>query len=1391
MTCSPSSRILVCHEVFDESSLPSEEEIKDYAIKIGIDPETEPHLLPIACKGLMEALPPGWKPCYDEESHGYYYYNTRTGLCQWEHPLDEHFRDAVKKSRSESISSAADEDSKTSAKEDLKSFEEAVTSEILPKSMDSIKPGLLSLRSMPKLTSTLSALPEERPSSALVNVKKEKNLMKVPERHPKATKRAGLVLKGGGMDFLRRSPSTSPPEEGAKAVGLTPTPTAAPTATPTATPVTVVVTGPATGEEENYPKSILRDKSPTKPWDTEPRDSEEDKSPWRKHELEEERKSVRFKLEEELLVNFHQPSNNDDAEDVDEADGAVGISSDWNSDDEIREEEEMIAKMKALAAKETTTIQEESEEEEEDEDIAAPPKPKTLVVNLSEKVWSDSGIEVSPKDLIESSQEKEASLTAEAVKDLGDKESSPSEEEADTLNKEKEKLQQEMKDAIKIETEIAKKEHQERIKKLKEEHGRILQKIKRELLEEEENHKLTLTFDMKKRLDAFELSIKEEEEEREKEIRNAFNNSLKELEEELANQKAENAQRLGAERDSLQKSFSLEMEEMLAKERESNKNLLSQRLQSLKEEMSEQANKEVEDLKAQLSIESKTRLKTVENEFKKEIEEIERERKKYLEEKRKLELLELNKVKDSNSALESLKKEMAENLENQKQKLNAEHVAVINKLQEEHNNKMEILLMDFKLEEENMRREQQENLGKLKEKLNSDHEAEVKKLREIIERRNKYLEEQEKQAKQEMAKIEQENSKCEQLQRQVELLSMKLREGRRMLEETRAAKPDDRVFEELRCKKRILEDKYRTLKEKYVKLKSEAKANAEKRPTKKVAEGGKGGTGSETDRSTSQRMAQKGDNSLAPTSLSQEATPNGVAKTGPNSRKQDVCIVTVGPTPTKEKVSFPVPVEAPDAGSDVGEEVLSGATDNGLRPPATPKALPSSPLSPAGPGAGDLSSSITSPPEDSHTGGTASSSGTERPPRPAGFEPRKRKQFRLKSSSTSRLCKGRDMSPVENLRKQLKKLEDLEDLFPVTTHTDMYLRYPFTDSGQFGSSELEFFRHRIHMERDSVRRAKEFLRQQRQSFQRRQRELRQKQHQDQIQLHQQNPKTQMEMLHSSFGKEERELTDMEVSLHRTRSLLGEKIIRLRHLEQSLQRATLASAYAAAAADGNAQGAEEPAAKRTSAIPPHIERTSAGGADATLSDLSSHSGSSGFSSTELGTETTGRANINDGQARNYQESSAIVQSLEILNSEIRSIWEVLSKQHGLGNIKMGPPQLVLNPPPVGWPPMPNTQTMRPPLSEQLQSFRNQHHLAIGRGSPSRPTSLAERTQSLRTWLRQARMDSTTTRANGGLASSMFCGFYDLRIDESHYSESVLQWYYRTAAQNKYGNSNDHL
>ncbi|KAL0280990.1 UNVERIFIED_CONTAM: hypothetical protein PYX00_002126 [Menopon gallinae] len=143
MTFSPTSRQIVLQEVFDEASVPTDEEIHDYALKIGINVENEPHLLYLARDGLMEALPHGWKPCYDEDRGEIYYFNFKTGKAQWEHPLDEVYRNLVKKVRNETVATTdqVDDDSRTSIKEDLKSFEEA--SLILPSSEMYSRPKVL------------------------------------------------------------------------------------------------------------------------------------------------------------------------------------------------------------------------------------------------------------------------------------------------------------------------------------------------------------------------------------------------------------------------------------------------------------------------------------------------------------------------------------------------------------------------------------------------------------------------------------------------------------------------------------------------------------------------------------------------------------------------------------------------------------------------------------------------------------------------------------------------------------------------------------------------------------------------------------------------------------------------------------------------------------------------------------------------------------------------------------------------------------------------------------------------------------------------------------------------------------------------------------------------
>ncbi|XP_019398631.1 PREDICTED: centrosomal protein of 164 kDa isoform X1 [Crocodylus porosus] len=85
---------LILEEEYDETYLPSEKEICDYARGIGIDPEKEPELIWLAKEGIVAPLPPEWKPCQDITGE-IYYFNFANGQSTWDHPCDEHYRELV------------------------------------------------------------------------------------------------------------------------------------------------------------------------------------------------------------------------------------------------------------------------------------------------------------------------------------------------------------------------------------------------------------------------------------------------------------------------------------------------------------------------------------------------------------------------------------------------------------------------------------------------------------------------------------------------------------------------------------------------------------------------------------------------------------------------------------------------------------------------------------------------------------------------------------------------------------------------------------------------------------------------------------------------------------------------------------------------------------------------------------------------------------------------------------------------------------------------------------------------------------------------------------------------------------------------------------------------
>lgn len=631
-----------------------------------------------------------------------------------------------------------------------------------------------------------------------------------------------------------------------------------------------------------------------------------------------------------------------------------------------------------------------------------------------------------------------------------------------------------------------------------------------------------------------------------------------------------------------------------------------------------------------------------------------------------------------NVAVENFKRQLQDEFEEKRIAMNQNHRSAEETLQHNHKEILDELQRDLKLEEDLLRKEHATRLTQVKEHLAHELDIEKNRMRETGE---------------------------------------------------------SRLYEKIRCEKRLLEDKYKCLKEKYGRLKADVKLSLERRNQRKEQQQSIT-TGSETERSNSNKQSF-GNSELRSSSISAPlkavdmgkppALPPPPRKNRPQSRDR----ISAERESRKMAAAAKYLAHVQQYQDDTTSISQSDTT-------VSNQFMTSGKLLAVQANTGDNGNSDS---EAFVRNAEANNNNREGVGRP------RKKQFsRTKSASTSRLnATSRDVamrpcSPVENLRRQLRKLEDLEDQFPDNSlDTTYHLRYPFKVNAEHGkdnngghSSELEFFKHRIHLERDSVRRAKESLRTQRTNFRSRQRDIKQRQ------------KVVNRHTIDHMFQEEKELTEMEVNLHRTRALLGEKVIRLRHLEQSLQRVYDKDkpSLDAKNADGKLNNKD----------------------DVTLSDLSSHS-SSGFSSTDFASDTL---HENLRRKEMYQESGEIIQSLENLNAEIREIWDILSKQqvHGLFLsiiVETHTPKFIrfiylyfsgLPPPPavvyqdIAWPvvttnPMGNlTNVLSPQLAHQQQSA------AILQAPIQTMPSLADRLETYR----QLTGSITSTVANSAQAGA---------------------------------------
>ncbi|KAL4647521.1 centrosomal protein of 164 kDa-like isoform X1 [Arapaima gigas] len=82
----------------DEDFIPTEEDVLDFALEIGIDPMQEPDLLWLAQEGCKAPLPAEWKTCQDVTGD-VYFFNFFTGESTWDHPCTEFYRKQVSRER--------------------------------------------------------------------------------------------------------------------------------------------------------------------------------------------------------------------------------------------------------------------------------------------------------------------------------------------------------------------------------------------------------------------------------------------------------------------------------------------------------------------------------------------------------------------------------------------------------------------------------------------------------------------------------------------------------------------------------------------------------------------------------------------------------------------------------------------------------------------------------------------------------------------------------------------------------------------------------------------------------------------------------------------------------------------------------------------------------------------------------------------------------------------------------------------------------------------------------------------------------------------------------------------------------------------------------------------
>ncbi|XP_026332462.1 centrosomal protein of 164 kDa isoform X3 [Hyposmocoma kahamanoa] len=1260
---SPSA--VVCREIFDENSQPSAEEISEYAHQLGIDPESESHLLPLAKEGLMQALPAPWKAYFDEKLQTHYYYNEETKKTQWEHPLDNIYREIVKHARDASIQddTCASVQELLTSEENTKILERVETkvesddddlstdsenhpsnikeSTLMPKRLAPLgRPPLAPLSRLDKKLGDLKISPLRRSvdnTKPLLRNISDRDLLSRPLERPKmlfkqqseiidlkmhvlsreeeenfssllsgAKVDRGLPLTGKGNMFLRMSKSDLPSPDTDKSLPLD----------------SITKSDP--------PKGILREKLT----DVFNRKADSVVIGRSRHSssLDEDKKSVRFKLE-----NLPDPT----------------ISPGSNSSSEQNEQSSIVASIPApalpsplipfspissppipsvplnppiilspLAARpplpprpgdcprEVKSVAGSDRESGESDKsprrrVVRPPAADYIKPDLFQKNFQKISDLVRPGEieptslhLEEPSADKEVRPRSPMIPQQKNKisinlmESIESETSIDSPDKEFANLDLNELDISndKLEQKISEKNQEKDSSRMEETSEKTTSKTSNSTQNKSSYFVESISIPQIRIpvLDLTKTKLQSDSDDSKK-IEDSKNSRTDSIEIKPHQVKVSPTPSIGSDLKSPRYDFNKPWSSPFSSFKPPNKAIIaplktSDSATSLGKTLTSprldgvilSQGKSSDNVVVVYQFESQENFpKPIKSPLIPDVAARDVMERTKGDERRRLELSlqkELETIRSEFAAKErKMRVELQEELREAEEKFVAEKRMRLDEQSERHKNEMEEALaasemiyqeslkaLTAEMEERRRRdletaeRQHNEEIAQLKEfyqgklaekrdQLEIENDRALAELREQLQAN--LHRERVRLAEQNRATIDalrdEHNTRITELRHDYRAEVERLRTQHAChLEELRARLASERLAP-TRHDDRALQDKYRCLKEKYARLKHDVKMSIERRNKRREMSMT---TGSETEKSNSHKQTQSLERckEANETSISAVIEPEPRVRTNNNTAKYN---------DNETSHSESNALKSSDNNNDEWKLKRENTVPptNITHPPVTKKVHRRAAVAfrePLGARSRDRvrdrDGAVTTDCQDSSDATTAD----EKPKEPINGHGRRRCFTRLKSASTSRLNyspkRGEGWSsPLESLRQQLRKLDDLEDQFPDLACQPSYsLRYPFAELGGAGVSradlpELEFVRHRALVEREGMRRARAVLRRRRKALR----------------------ETRAELSPHRAPSEEREATELEVALHRARALLGEKEIRLQHIERALRKLT--------------------------------------------------------------------------------------------------------------------------------------------------------------------------------------------------------------------------------------------